>query len=122
MKSHDVLRKVGWFEDRDITHSFEVRIVAGQDGEALLTRTSDDHRIVGEESSFLSHGLRIPDNSLIHRQLPWSGWFFKVSVLGNPLPLFRGKLYALFFVEGCQRPGYTLSFLSRCELLSDEFL
>jgi len=35
--SRDVLRKVGWFEDRDITHSFEVRIVAGQEGEAVLT-------------------------------------------------------------------------------------
>jgi len=52
----------------------------------------------------------------------WSGWFFEVSVLGNPSPLFRGKLYALFFAEGCQRPGYSVGFLARGELLSDEFL
>ena len=65
--SRDVLRKIGGFEDRDITYSFEVRIVAGQEGETVLTHTSDDYRIVGEESSFLPNGLRIPDNRFIHR-------------------------------------------------------
>jgi len=43
MPDYDALGKVGWFEDRDIAHSFEVRIVAGQEGEAVLAHSSDDH-------------------------------------------------------------------------------
>jgi hypothetical protein len=36
--------------------------------------------------------------------------------------LFRGKLDALFLVEGCQPVGYTLGFVSGWELLSGESL
>jgi len=56
------------------------------------------------------------------RRLPRSGLFFEVNVLGDPSPLLRGKFYGLFFVEGCQRPGYTFGFVPGRELLLDHLL
>jgi len=64
--SRDALRKVGGFEDGDITDPFKVGIVAGQEGETVLTHTRHNHGIVGEESSLLPDDLRVPDNGFIH--------------------------------------------------------
>ena len=68
-------------------------------------------------------GTRSKSASLLARkEMPYSRRFFKIGILGNPFPLFRGKLDALFFFEGCERPGYTLGFISGWELLAEKFL